>query len=1183
MSFLFSTNQLASQHTRTLFGALTNRRVETQFGMKEREDLMQNYSAGIHNAIMMQATNEILRIVPRKEVDSVNFLFTQIAFDRQWWSLLAEETAPNLGFLEQTEVSAHLVRRGAGVRVHTQALRLPEGIAEFRELLVRQATGVLDTMAVLSVRELVKAGLANQVAMNPNGSKLERLRGLKAMIGSGANPVLVQRAIADLVSAASVPGRQRPVLLTDPADTSLLAPLATGIPIPTEDVLPRQEGVETPAGKPALVTPVGMVFTAPRGLRRAVRSDGTLTNAETSLMNVMLPANEYAVFPSDAESATMGSTRRVIEMLDHSNGSVRQIGFDDALRAGGLGNEVIRAGRSVGSAGTDRSVPWNACHANGIMTKAVVLGQLDEAIAPTARIMELARVMAGRRTAGGATDFDRRVGELNQLIGQAATAKVTQAFIDRVDAAFTANDEAESNARGVEASAAGWVPMQQYSYLSKIGARRAVDGDLPPGLLSAGGLEFISRAPDSWSNNTLSESATNALAFAASFQSTLNQMVDNNIFLGPAAVPQNLPNDLGINGAALLHLLLPASVPIFFRDKRGAGNGRVAAVSFSETNFTAVPGLPAGANTNVAPSNNGAFGASDYAMRNGLVNLNNGTGTVRVPADVAYTYISTLPSIALAQRIPLTYLGRLTQIGTALRAAKMRRFAALVPQDQESALYLIDYVTSSGNATDPDILARADAIIAAPSSVEKLVAQQKAEAPLPKLLAPVKATAGLVFGRLMETDFVQWQSFSKDGIPYLNRGTQNAAAITTINNIVSSALSSIGNGLADLSNNEDLNAVLDSLSGTPRPARAAAAAAARTSYIRTDMMVSPAQAQTIFELAQGRLNANDAPFMLPGDPETGFMRPLFATAGAIFPAGLFRSSSTTATVKMLAGASQSAAAAGQSSAMTGSLFVPATQSRPSVVFKAELSRADRLTPAQLNDIVSHPNMVARLNAADSLSPAERLSALLLLGTRCDSNDALVMAYRNNIPMPFGIAVFRSVVAEMRSVVAVVPGEQTAINAHYNQQVIAGMDASIGVTTVHASVNHAVVIRSPNAIATGIGMMPGRIDHGGSVDFVTPSDPGAGSLHVVVVPLGWAPKGDIVFADGSSGVPNALELQERLAARSNMKEMAPAGSVMDVLLSTASQAAYRIPTQTLAGVVMTPVPSVPFSHLAMRTY
>jgi len=41
--------------------------------------------------------------------------------------------------------------------------------------------------------------------------------------------------------------------------------------------------------------------------------------------------------------------------------------------------------------------------------------------------------------------------------------------------------------------------------------------------------------------------------------------------------------------------------------------------------------------------------------------------------------------------------------------------------------------------------------------------------------------------------------------------------------------------------------------------------------------------------------------------------------------------------------------------------------------------------------------------------------------------------------------------------------------------------------------------------------------------------------------------------------------------------------MDVLLSTASQAACRIPTQTTTGMVMMPVPSAPFSHLAMRAY
>ncbi|HPM25343.1 MAG TPA: hypothetical protein PLP66_15650, partial [Phycisphaerae bacterium] len=619
-----------------------------------------------------------------------------------------------------------------------------------------------------------------------------------------------------------------------PADIGMLAPLASGIPIPAEDTLPRQDGVETPAGKPALATPIGMVFTAPRGLRRAVRSDGTITNAETSLMEVMLPVNEYAVFPSDAESVTMGSTRRVIEMLDHTNGSVRQIGFDDALRAGGLGNEVVRAGRSTGSAGTDRSVPWNACHANGIVSKAVVLGQLDEAIAPTARIVELARVMATRRTAGGATDFDRRVGELNQLIGQIATAKVTPEFIARVQDAFNVNDVVVSN-QTVESAAAGWVPMQQYNYLSKIAPRTAADSAIPPGLLSASGLEFLSTSAAGWGNETLTERATDALAFAASFQSTLNQMVDNNIFLGPAAVPQNLPNDLRVNGAALLHLLFPAAVPIFFQDRRGGGAGRLAAVTFNEANFTAAQAaLPRGASTDVAPSTGGAFGASDYAMRNGLVALSNGTSSVTVPADVAYMYISTLPSIALAQRIPLTYLGRLSQIGNALSVTKMRKFSSLVPKDQESALYLIDYVTSSGAATVPEITTRADSIIAAPSSVEKLVAQQKATAPLPKMLASVKATAGLTFGQLMETDFVQWQSFSKDGIPYLNRGTQDTAAIETVNNIVSIALSSAGPGdNVDLSNNEDLNAVLSGLSGTPRPERVNANAP--RSYLRTDM------------------------------------------------------------------------------------------------------------------------------------------------------------------------------------------------------------------------------------------------------------------------------------------------------------------------------------------------------------
>ena len=1183
MSFtnsLFGNGQIASSHTRTLYGALTNRRIETQFKQSEREELLQAYSRGIHEATLQQATTEILRIVPRQEVDSVDFKFTQIAFDRQWWSVLAAETAPNVGFLEQNQVNTRLIRRGAGVRVHTQALKLPEGIAEFRELLTRQAQGVLDTMAVLSVRELVDAGLNNQIVANRTGTMLERLRAVKTMLGAGANPIAASRAISDIVAAASVPGRARPVLLIDPADIGALAPLANGIPIPVEDPLPRPPGVETAAGKPALVTPAAVVYSAPRGLRRAVRSDGTMTNAETSLMEVMVSANEYAVFPSDSDSATLGATRRKIDLFDHTNKSVRTIGFDDALRAGGLGDEVIRAGRSTGSAGADRSVPWNACHANGVVAKATVFGQLDEAIAPTGRIVDLARAMARSRTAGGATDFDRRVGDLNLLIGRLASAKVTPDFINRVSAALN-NVPAVSN-QTTESAAAGWVPMQQYAVLDAPITRVAADSDLPPGLLSAHGLEFVARAQNGWSSEALAESANAALGFVANFQSTLNQMVENNVFLGPAVVPQNLPKDLEVNGAALLHLLLPQAVPMFVLSQAQGQGNRQARIAFSETNFTnAIPGIQGpSANSALAPSVGSAYGSSDYAMRNGLVNLSNGTRTVTVPADVAYMYISMLPSIALAQRIPLTYLGRLTQIGTALGVTQMRKFSALVPKDQESALYLIDYVTSSGGAQQADISQRAAPIIAGTSSVEKLVEKQKALSPLPNVLATVKPTAGLAFGEGMETDFVQWQLVSKDGIPYLNRGTQNSAVVESVNNIVSVALSTAGNVPTDLSNNDDLRVVLESLTGSPRPARVAAAGGAQT-YVRTDLMMSPAQAQTVFDLAQQTAIRNGTPAMLPGDPETGFMRPLTATAGAIFPVGLFRSSSTTAAVKMLAGANASATASAGSAAAAGSLFTPARQPRTAVAYKAGLSHAERLTPVQMNDIMMHPNMVARLNAVDSLTPSERLSALLLLGTRCDSNDALLMAHRNNIPMPFGLAVFRSVVSAMRSVVAVVPGEQTAVNAHFNQQVIAGMDSTVGITTVHATVNHAVVIRNPNAIATGLGMMPGRVDRGGSVDFVTPSDPGAGSLHVVVVPLGWSPQGDILLTDGSAGIPNVAELRDRLRARSSMQTAAPAGSFMEVLLSTASQAAYSIPTQTLTGTIMTPVPSAPFAHLAMR--
>lgn len=1182
MSNLFNFGNAGySPDARNLLGALTNRTVDGAFPDPSSSSILQGYSQKLIDAAIQQATDAIMRIAPREEVSSPTVTSTEIVFDRHWWRALANETTPNVGFLETSTETQQLRHRGAGVRVHTSALLHPAGQAEFRELLYRQARGIVETMCVLTVRKLHDTGLvaaANKLA-GATASPVEQVAALKATVGAGARADTAGPALSRLVASIVSPTGVKPVVLIDPADAGWLTAVAAGITTPSEDQLPRPAGVETPAAGPLMSTPVANIYGTPHAIRRSVLSNGQIARTEQSLLSFPVTTMEYATMSSEAAGGAIGNSNRFVEVADYGNGhSWRRVGFDDALRAGAIGDENVVSGPYSGNNDADRDLPWNAVVSNGMVSKAVVLGQLDEAILPSYRLSAATSTMARNRSVGGEAEFDRRVGELNILLGRIASAAVTPDFIDRLGQS-AAGLEAGSN-MVPKAEAAGWVTTEHIAAVNSIPQRRVGDSELPPGLLSATGLSALLGELNGWASEGVASAATNALAFLASVESSLAPMAANNVLLGAVAVPQNLPRDTQIPGGSVFHLLAQPAVPGFLRDQT-ANNGLGKTVAFSETNFAESPALSAGdsASGDLAPSDTDTYGPSQYAMRGGEVELRNAdtNSVVTVPADVAFAYVSSLPTVSVARRLPRSYLPRWQAVGASVPIATFRQVARLVPENVSDAIRLIDYLTSWGDADNDAIAARVSSIIKAPETVPAVVAKQAATTRLPKVLPTASSNAGLSFGTGLITDFGVWETTRGGDLPYLTRDS-SSAVLQSVSGIISRTLLHDG-VVTNLTQDAEMRAILQENGDRPQRVQQPVPEA---SYIRTDLMFSPLQAQQIYELAQDAVRAQGEPILLPGDPSTGYTQPLYPAVGGYFPVGSYRTNSATASVQMMADVRKRAEAAVRMqtpSAMTGSLFTPAVP-KVSQTQRVGLAAPAALSAAAMADVLSHPNMVARLAMTDGLSPAERMSALLLLGTRCDNNNSLVAAHRHGIPLPFGLALFRMVETDMHSVVAVSPGRQTAVNAIYNLHTTASMDATQNITFVHASGFHEVIVKAAG-VSTAAGFMPGRVVSGGSVDFVTANNPGRGSIYVAVVPMGWTPRGDIDLTNGTSGIPNTKELLARMHARGGAAAQSSGGSILDVLGRVAVQSDIRVPMMNITGgVAMEKVVGTNFGHLAV---
>ena len=1175
-------NSVLSDPAKNLLGALTNRRIASAYDAPSREELVQEYAQQVIRATLQQTTDAILRITPVKEVDSARVTFSEIKFDTQWWGVLAAETTPNVGFLEKDERQQSLIHRGAAVRVYTKSLSLPQGRAEFRELLHQQANGMLQTMAVLTIRTLADQGTMNMVAtLEDGGTAMSRVATLKTVVGAGSAPDRIGAAVGNLVGNVKNTSTLKPVVLIDPKDAGALNEMAIGLQPNAGDELPRAPGVMTNATGPLLATAYANIFGVPHSTRRSVEKNGAVVRQNESLLNTTVTVMEYATFPSESVGSMPGNTQRVIEIADHKNGGGwRAIGFDDALTAGQIGNENIVAGSYAGDVGPNRNLPWNACTSRGHVEKASVLGQLDEAVMPTNRFAALATAMAARRSLGGSADFNRHASDLQILLGMMSSAPVTADFVSRIESEFASRPLAVESNQIETTTSAGWVPSSHYGAVSRIPASRSPtdSSDVPPGLLSATGLSALIVDLRGWATESTVQMATRAMAFLASLEASLNPMMGNNLFLGPAAVPQNLPKDTSIQGGKVFHLLGQPAVPVFAKSATATGSVNPK-ITFSEKQFSGGLALPTGTltNTELAAFDSDRYGQSQFAMRGGNVILkNDDSGAEMVlPAHIAYAYLYNLPTLAVARRLPRTALVAYQKIAGAVKAGAFRRFAELVPSDAMEAVHLINHVTNDLAASATEIDARVSAIIKNPTSVSEIVEKKAASSSIPKVIKTASPTAGITFGTGLDTDFALWRNVSNENIYYLNPGSR-AATLRAVSEFISQELSSpnarrnmLDSGFKRLEN-ESLKGFLEDNSAAPEPARFAEAAPPAV-YVRTDLMFSPTQAQQLYELAQA---GND--FLLPGDPDTGYTQPLRPVPGGYFSISAARTSSAATNVQMLADTRLKAAKA----PVAGSGFVP-VRPKFDTAPRAMLSMAQPLSAEKMAGIMAHPNMTARLLAVDGYSPSERLSALLILGTRCDSTDSLLSAHRNGIPLPFGLAVFRAITSSMRSIIAVAPGELTAYNALFNPRTTAGMDATIDVTFVNSSMHHGVVVQG-KGVMTAPGFMFNSVISGGSVDFVTQNNPGVGSLHVAVVPLGWTPRGDINLIDGTSGIPAARELHQRIMTNEAFASQGIQNAMLKDLQYIAVQADYREPSITPMGtMVMLKKPGTQFAHLTVR--
>ncbi|MGE0525452.1 MAG: hypothetical protein AB7P49_00205 [Bdellovibrionales bacterium] len=1181
-------NQGLSNDASALLGALTNRKIAGTYDGTTREQMLQTYAQQIHRATLQQNTDAIMRIAPLKQVDSTKVTFTEITFDSQWWSVLAEETTPNVGFLEQNEREQRLLHRGAAVRVHTTALALPAGRADFKELLQQQAHGMGHTMAVLTVRTLADQGIRNTIAsLDAGGTALSRVAVLKSIIGAGSDPTRVAAAVGNIVGRVKNASMTKAVILIDASDAGQLSSLSAGMQPGAEDDLPRPSGVETPAARPIMATPFGDAYAAPRSVRRVVNSNGTVVRRDESLLATEVTVLEYAAFPSEASGSAPGNAHRVIEIADYQNGKGwRQIGFDTALLAGRIGDEVIVAGTYAGDSGPKRNLPWNASTNGGMVEKASVLGQLDEAIMPTDRFGALASVMAQRRTIGGAADFNAHANDMQILIGMLSSVPVTQNFVAGVQNEFVKlGSMTIGNNQTDTTRSAGWIPSSHVEGVARIpDSRSATDlSDVPPGLLSATGITALISTLRAWGSENTVAMATRVMAFLASLEASLRPTMDINVFLGAAAVPQNLPKDVSIQGGRAFHLLALPAVPVFVKAP-GASESLEAKISFSEKVFTRDDFALSSAtisNDQLAVFNPDKYGQSQFAMRGGNVILRNAdTGSeIAVPAHIAYAYLYTLPTLAVARRLPATSITAYQTIAAATKPGAFRRFAQLVPADTVQAVHLINYVTGDQTAAAETIEANVATILKNPGSISDIIEKKAKTGSLPKVIRAGLPTAGIAFGLGIDTDFALWKNVSDSTLPYLNTGS-NPEVLRSVSTYLSQELDSAGTkSLIDTSgvlDNEYIKQVLAENSTIPEPQKVPVSSGL-ASYNRTDLMLSPAQAQQLYEIAQ-RPGGTD--FMLPGDPETGYTQPLRPRPGGFFSISASHTSSVATNVQMLADMRLKATKAAAGAMHSGSAFTPV---RPKTDFepRAMLRVAQPLSAEKMAAIMSHPNMVARLRAVDGYSPAERLSALLILGTRCDNTDSLLLAHRNGIPLPFGIAVFRGVKASMRSIVAVAPGEQTAYNAVFNPRTTAGMDPTQNITFVSATMHHDVIVQG-RGVATAPGFILDRVVSGGSVDFVTADNPGAGSLHVAVVPLGWTARGDINLVDGTSGIPAASELKQRILTSHASVSQGADSMMFSDLTDVAVQADFRVPTVTPMGAtIMMKQPGTNFGHLVVH--